>query len=63
MAIAIWIVRYLMCGGLFTMMMDYVLKKTDMDEGFTNKERLIMIVIWPVGLWGFIVGLLSGGNE
>ena len=61
-----YIIYYFMIGTISTMVMDYVLNRlalflNDESKKFTNMQRTIVIVLWPiytsVFIWNFIIGL------
>lgn len=43
------IIKYILIGGIFTFLQDFAIKKLGTDE-FTNLERIVLILIWPIGL-------------
>jgi hypothetical protein len=43
------IIKYILIGGIFTFLQDSTIKKMGTDE-FTNLERIVLILIWPIGL-------------
>lgn len=40
---------YLLIGTTFTFIQDVLIKKLGTEE-FTNVERVVLILIWPIGL-------------
>ena len=61
-----YILYYFMIGTISTMVMDYILNRlarflNDESKKFSNMERIIVIVLWPiytsVFIWNFIIGL------
>ena len=40
---------YLLIGTTFTFIQDTLIKKLGTEE-FTNVERVVLILIWPIGL-------------
>ncbi len=49
-----WAINYLLVGILFQWFMRWVSTKLDTKSIFTHSERVILILIWPVGVFGFI---------
>jgi len=49
-----WAINYLLVGILFQWFMRWVSTKLDTKYIFTHSERVILILIWPVGVFGFI---------
>jgi len=61
-----YILYYFMIGTISTMVIDYILNRlarflNDESKKFSNMERTIVIVLWPiytsVFIWNFIIGL------
>ena len=53
---------YIMIGVLATMFFDWFIKQVSNNE-FTNRERLAIIVFWPLGVLSFIWGLIKGKDD
>ena len=49
-----WVINYLIVGMLFQWFMHWVSTKLDTKYIFTHLERVILILIWPIGVFGFI---------
>ena len=43
------IIKYILIGGIFTFLQDFTIKKMGTDE-FSNLQRIVLILIWPIGL-------------
>lgn len=44
-------ILYFLCGILISILFDLVMDKIDIPElRFTNSERLIIILIWPIAI-------------
>lgn len=63
-----YILYYFMIGTISTMVMDYILNRlarflNDESKKFSNMERTIVIILWPIYtsifIWNFIVGLIN----
>lgn len=53
-----WITFYLAVGGLQLLVMDYATSKVadiigDESRKFTNWERIIILLLWPIYSWVF----------
>jgi hypothetical protein len=53
-----WVSCYLLVGGLTLFVMDYVVTKIadlkdDPSRKFTNMERIIILLLWPIYGWVF----------
>jgi len=53
-----WITFYLVVGGLQLLVMDYATSKVadmieDPERKFTNMERIIILLLWPIYSWVF----------
>ena len=57
--VIIWILRYLMVGVLVTVFFDWFIKRVS-DQEFTNRERVAVIIFWPIGIISFIHGFIRG---
>ena len=55
----IWI--YLLIGSMFMLCMDLIL--LNKKEKFTNAERIIGIILWPLGLVQFIYYFIKGNDD
>lgn len=55
------ILTYLMIGVVFAFLYDSVGEYYDYDEDkrFTNRERVVVILIWPIALITFIYTLIK----
>jgi len=57
----------LLIGAVTSSLFAGVLNQMEEVEQFTNRERLAVILIWPVAVATFIVGFIkemfTGGNE
>lgn len=49
-----WILTYLMVGIAFIALYDYACTKLETEMRFTNRERIIVILLWPIALIMFI---------
>jgi len=58
----IWLSRYLLCGVLVTIFFDWFIKRV-IDQQFTNRERIAVIIFWPIGILSFIWGWLRSNRE
>jgi len=54
-----WILTYLMIGVVFTALYDLSAHFLEADNRFTNRERVWIILIWPVALVIFIITLIK----
>jgi len=50
---------YLLIGLIFQWLMHYGTAKIAPQYSFTHGERVVLIVIWPVGLIGFIYSFIK----
>ena len=50
-----WFSIYALIGGVFTASLDHILARSNDEEiEFTNIERILCIVLWPIYLLIFI---------
>ena len=53
-----WILTYLMVGIAFIALYDYICTKLETELRFNNRERIIVALLWPIGLimfiWSFV---------
>jgi hypothetical protein len=54
-----WSINYLIIGFLFQWFMHYGTLKVASEYTFTHKERIILILAWPIGVIGFIVSFIK----
>ena len=54
-------VIYLIIGSMFMLCMDLIL--LNKKEKFTNAERIIGIILWPLALLQFIYYFIKGNND
>ena len=58
-----WILTYLMIGVAFIFLYDYICTKLETELRFNNRERVIVALLWPIGLmmfvWSFVQVLLN----
>lgn len=55
---------YLLIGLLVSILFDWVMKKLPIEElQFTNWERLVLIVIWPLAVLWAIYGFFKNINQ
>ena len=58
-----FIFEYLIIGMVLTMFVDYWTYKLEIHEAkFTNSERIISILIWPVILFVLIVEIINNNK-
>jgi hypothetical protein len=60
-----WVSCYLLVGGLTLFVMDYVVTKIadlkdDPGRKFTNMERIIILLLWPIYGWVFWFNFIRG---
>ena len=55
------IATYLLIGTIFTFLQDTLIKKLGTEE-FTNFERIILIIIWPIALIMSIYYFIRAGR-
>jgi len=60
--IIMWVSRYLMAGVILTLMFDWLITKVN-GEGFTNGERIAVIIFWPLMCLAFVWGWITGFNK
>ena len=59
------IINYLFIGVVFSFLLDYLVYKNQNHKSFKNipnwtwKERILLILIWPLGLANFIYGFIK----
>lgn len=53
---------YLMIGTLFTLIVDVLASFLEADKRFSNLERIVVILVWPVGLIVFLRELWKARN-
>jgi hypothetical protein len=61
-----WLINYVLFGFVFQWFMHYGSIKVAPQYTFTHWERVILIVIWPIGVLGFIYSFVKtffGNNE
>jgi len=60
------IINYLMIGVLFNWIFDLITDHLESDNKLTIKEKLIVTVIWPLGIltfiYHFIKSMVNGPN-
>jgi hypothetical protein len=49
-----WILTYLMVGIVFIALYDYICIKLETELRFNNRERVVVALLWPIGLMMFI---------
>ena len=49
-----WVSLYIFIGGVFTASLDHILARSQDEIEFTNTERILCIVLWPIYLLIFI---------
>jgi hypothetical protein len=61
-----WILTYLMVGVAMIALYDYMCTKLETELRFNNRERFIVMLVWPIALvmliWSFIKVLMNGPN-
>jgi len=61
-----WILTHLMIGVAFIALYDYASSRLETEKKFTNRERLIVVLFWPIAIimliWSFIQVLRDGSN-
>jgi hypothetical protein len=55
----IWIIRYLLMGILFQWFMQWSASKFSPENLLTHIERIVLILIWPIGAVGFIFSFIK----
>ena len=59
-----YVLTYLIVGVVFVALYDYMCSKLETDNRFTNRERVIVVFLWPVGvvmlIWSFIQVMRNG---
>ena len=60
-----YILTYLMIGVAFAALYDLSAYFLESDNSFTNKERVWVVLIWPIALVIFVITLIKvfTGNE
>ena len=58
-----WSINYILAGFLFQWLMHYGTAKIAPQYTFTHKERVILILIWPIGVLGFIYAFIKSFFE
>ena len=53
-----FLINYIMIGFLVGFLLEYSVDKLT-KESFTTKERIFVILLWPLSLFTFIVGFFS----
>jgi len=56
-----WVITYLIIGSVFMFIMDMLLIRA--ENKFTNFERIIGILFWPIGLGSFIYNFIKERNK
>jgi hypothetical protein len=54
-----WLINYILIGFIFQWFMHYGTIKIAPQHTFIHKERIILILIWPVGVIGFIISFVK----
>lgn len=54
-----WILTYLMIGVATAWIYDFASEKMDLETRFNNKERVVIVLIWPVALAMFIWAIIK----
>jgi len=61
-----WILTYLMVGVTFLFLYEIICDYIETEFRFTNKERLIVGLLWPIAIimfiWTFIKTILNDSN-
>jgi|TARA_R110001599_G_scaffold150432_2_gene334443 hypothetical protein len=52
-------INYLIVGIVFTFIIDTMNNNLKSRLEFTNFERIICVMVWPIGLFSFIVGIIE----
>jgi hypothetical protein len=55
----IWIIRYLLIGILFQGLMQWSASKLSPKNILTHTERVVLILIWPIGAVGFVFSFIK----
>jgi hypothetical protein len=55
----IWIIRYLLMGILFQWLMQWSASKFTPGNILTHIERVVLILIWPVGAISFVFSFIK----
>lgn len=61
-----WLINYILFGFVFQWFMHCGTLLVAPQYSFTHRERVILIVIWPIGVLGFIYSFVKtffGNNE
>lgn len=53
-----WSINYLLIGFVFQWFMHWGASKVNPEEMFTHKERVMLIIGWPIGVLGFIYSFI-----
>lgn len=61
------LVPYLAVGSIVTILFDKTLNDVEDVDNFTDREKLAVMLLWPISvivfIYGFIKESVSGGNE
>lgn len=61
-----WILTYLMVGVATVWLYDYTAEKLESNNHFTNRERVIVALIWPIAvmmlIWAIIKTFVDDSN-
>jgi NhaP-type Na+/H+ or K+/H+ antiporter len=57
-----YIMTYIMIGVLVTIFFDWFIKRVS-DQRFTNRERIAVIIFWPIGILSFIWGFIRDEED
>lgn len=56
-------ILYLLLGTLFIFIIDVLAAHFETEQRFTNLERVICILLWPISLFIFLKELWKAKNE
>ena len=53
-----WLINYALIGIAFQGLMQWSASKISTENMFNHKERIMLIVGWPIGVLGFIYSFI-----
>ena len=55
---------YIITGMILTMMIDYLTHKLEINDAkFTNTERFISVILWPIIILVIIIETIKNNNK
>ena len=64
MGVIMWISRYVMTGVIVSLILDLLNRNNpNPDQRFSNKERIVILFIWPIAVATFVYHFFNASNR